>query len=95
MGNTPIVKLNRIGADLDCELYESYKICLEFFYPRLTEGGIILLNEYNDPPWPGCKKAVDESLANKPESVEEITRDNYIKYQIIKVKTPDPMLGMR
>ncbi|HLT40393.1 MAG TPA: TylF/MycF/NovP-related O-methyltransferase, partial [Enhygromyxa sp.] len=27
---------------LDCDLYESYKTCLEFFYPRLSPGAIVL-----------------------------------------------------
>ena len=40
--------------------------CLEFFYPRLAPGEIMLLDEYNDPPWPGCNKAVDEFLNGKP-----------------------------
>src|SRR6266446_1348458 len=39
---------------LDCDMYSSYKECLEFFYPRLTSKGVLLLDEYNDPAWPGC-----------------------------------------
>jgi O-methyltransferase len=65
---------------LDCDLYGSYKDCLEFFYPRLNTGGIILFDEYNDPPWPGCNKAVDEFLADKPEQLQSIERQNYQKY---------------
>ncbi len=34
---------------LDCDLYQSYQECLTFFYPRLSPGGIILFDEYNDP----------------------------------------------
>lgn len=67
---------------LDCDLYESYKVCLDFFYPRVVPGGIILFDEYNDPPWPGCNKAVDEFLTDKPEKPVEIEMDNYIKYYI-------------
>ena len=70
---------------LDCDLYDSYKTCLGFFYPRLVRGGIILFDEYNDPPWPGCNKAVDEALMDKPENVIEIESDNYLKYYIQKV----------
>jgi hypothetical protein len=69
---------------LDCDIYQSYKDCLEFFYPRLSPGGIILFDEYNDPPWPGCNKAVDEFLADKPERPVEIERDNYQKWYITK-----------
>jgi O-methyltransferase len=65
---------------LDCDLYESYRGCLEFFYPRLAKGGIVLLDEYDDPPWPGCNRAVDEFPADRGETLVEIQRDNHIKY---------------
>jgi hypothetical protein len=70
---------------LDCDIYESYRECLHFFYPRMVTGGIILFDEYNDPPWPGCNQAVNEFLADKPERLQEIVRDNYVKYWIAKL----------
>jgi O-methyltransferase len=70
---------------LDCDTYGSYKTCLEFFYPRVVSGGIILLDEYNDPPWPGCNKAVDEFLTGKPEKLIELESDNYLKYGFKKI----------
>jgi len=69
---------------LDVDLYESYITCLQFFYERMVPGGVILLDEYNDPPWPGCNRAVDEFLRGKPEMLEEQSVDNYIKYFIRK-----------
>lgn len=69
---------------LDCDIYQSYLDCLEFFYPRLEPGGIILLDEYDDPSWPGCNKAVDEFLANRPEQLEKLSDNNFIKYCIVK-----------
>jgi hypothetical protein len=69
---------------LDCDIYDSYRECLSFFYPRLNRGGIILFDEYNDPPWPGCNLAVDEYLADKPEKPRAIVRDNYQKFYIEK-----------
>jgi Macrocin-O-methyltransferase (TylF) len=69
---------------LDCVIYESYKQCLEFFYPRLVKSGVVLLDEYNDPPWPGCTRAVDEFLAAKPEKLVKITSNNQIKYYLCK-----------
>ena len=65
---------------LDCDLYGSYKTCLEFFYPRLSPGAIVLLDEYNDPPWPGCNLAVDEFLADKPETLRMAQADGYQKW---------------
>jgi hypothetical protein len=69
---------------LDCDLYESYKTCLGFFYNRMVPGGVILFDEYNDLPWPGCNRAVDEFLLDKPETLMEISSDNYIRYFIRK-----------
>jgi predicted O-methyltransferase YrrM len=71
-------------AHLDVNLYESYKECLEFFYDRMVPGGIVLFDEYNDPPWPGCNKAVDEFLVGKPERLEMIERDNHQKWYFVK-----------
>jgi hypothetical protein len=69
---------------LDCDIYESYKICLEYFFPRMEKNGIVLFDEYNDPAWPGCTKAIDEFLADKPEKLEKIARNNYERYFITK-----------
>lgn len=54
---------------LDCDLYESIKNALEFFYPRMSPGGIICLDDYSEPNCPGAKLAVDEFLADKPEKI--------------------------
>jgi O-methyltransferase len=68
----------------DVGIYQANKECLEYFYPRLNTGGIILINGYEAPPWPGCKKAVDEFLADKPERLQLIKMDNYQKFFICK-----------
>lgn len=47
---------------LDCDLYEPMKAGLEFFYPRLSPGGLIVLHDYSNPHWEGAKRAVDEYL---------------------------------
>ncbi len=64
---------------LDCDIYSSYQQCLAYFYPRVALGGVILFDEYNDPPWPGCNKAIDEFLAIHPETLHRIERDGYEK----------------
>ena len=69
---------------LDCDIYESYKTCLEYFWPRMCKGGIILFDEYLDPPWPGCKKAVDEFCNPKNIKIHEIIDNNYTKYYVQK-----------
>lgn len=52
---------------LDCDIYESVKRSLEFFYPRMYLGGIIALDDYNELNCPGAKLAVDEFFKDKPE----------------------------
>lgn len=53
--------------NLDVDIYESTKDCLEFFYPRLNKGGIILSHDYRGSL--GVKDAFDEFFANKPEPI--------------------------
>ncbi len=54
----PEKKYKFIHIDLD--FYEPIKGALEYFYPRLTENGMILFDDYGSPKWPGAKKAVDD-----------------------------------
>lgn len=45
---------------IDTDFYEGVKGSLEFFYPRLSEGGIIAFDDYEWSNCPGVKKALDE-----------------------------------
>ncbi len=46
-------------VSMDADLYNPTKAGLEYFYPRLSPGGVILVHDYN-PDWPGIMKAVNE-----------------------------------
>lgn len=51
----------------DVDLYESTRRSLEFVYPRLSPGGILLSHDYS---WePGVSMAFDAFFADKPETV--------------------------
>jgi O-methyltransferase len=54
----------------DVDLYESTLACLEFFYPRMIVGGVMLSHDYSI--LAGVRKAVDEFLCNKPEKAVEL-----------------------
>lgn len=41
---------------LDGDLYESTLVCLEALYPKLSEGGILIIDDWN---LSGCRKAFD------------------------------------
>jgi uncharacterized protein YjgD (DUF1641 family) len=45
-------------VSIDVDLYEPIYNGLEYFYPRLVEGGYILLHDYNNKEFLGVKKAV-------------------------------------
>jgi len=47
---------------LDTDWYESSKHELEHLYPRLCEGGVLLIDDYGH--WEGCRKATDDYFAD-------------------------------
>jgi hypothetical protein len=51
------------AVHLDCDLYEPMRAGLDFFYPRMARGGILILHDYSSGHWRGAKKAVDEFCA--------------------------------
>jgi len=55
--------------NLDVDTHRSTRDCLEFFYPRMSPGGIILSHDYVNTP--GVRKAFDEFFLAKPEPVLE------------------------
>jgi O-methyltransferase len=54
-------------VNLDADLYQPTKAALEFFYSRLSPGGVIFIHDHNHK-WEGIKKAVDEFVRNIPEN---------------------------
>lgn len=52
---------------LDLDMYNSIKHALDFVFPRTLDGGIILLDDYMVRDTPGCKIAIDEFFAERPD----------------------------
>ncbi|HYU64830.1 MAG TPA: TylF/MycF/NovP-related O-methyltransferase [Candidatus Paceibacterota bacterium] len=78
---------------LDVDLYEGYRDGLEYLFPKVIKGGIVLFDEYRefrpDNPayggkekWPGCSKAVDEYFANRSEEIQYYPET--MKYFVVK-----------
>jgi predicted O-methyltransferase YrrM len=65
----PIKEKKFSFVHLDVDLYEGTKESLEFFYPRMNKGGVIISHDYLSAP--GVRKAVDEFMADKPEAIFE------------------------
>ena len=55
---------------LDVDLYQSTFSCLEFFYPRMNKGGIMISHDYIN--LRGVRKAIDDFFEGKPETIIEL-----------------------
>ena len=51
-------------AHIDCDWYESVTTCLNRIVPRLSRGGVLVIDDYYS--WSGCKQAVDDYFSQAP-----------------------------
>lgn len=56
-------------AHFDVDLYDGTLACLEYFYPRMRPGGVMLSHDYGL--LSGVEKAFEEFFADKPEEIIE------------------------
>lgn len=70
-------------AHLDGDFYSSIYDSLNGVYPRLVEGGIVVVDDYCDPTkhekinaYPGVKRACDAFLRDKPETMQLLASRN-------------------
>ncbi len=59
-------------VNMDVDLYNPTKAGLEYFYPLLSKGGVIIVHDYN-PDWPGIMKAVDDFASTIPTPIVPLT----------------------
>jgi hypothetical protein len=60
----PALKISLLNLDVD--IYEPSKIILEYLYPRIVKGGVILLDDYG-------------VVAGETKAVDEYFRDSSVK----------------
>jgi O-methyltransferase len=61
---------------IDVQLYQPTRDSIEFFYPRINSGGILVCDDYGFSTCPGARRAVDEFLSTKPEKILEMPCGN-------------------
>jgi len=71
-------------VNMDADLYNPTKTGLEFFYPRLVPGGVIIVHDYN-PDWPGIMKAVNDFATTIAEPIVPLS-DQDSSVMIFKAK---------
>jgi len=60
---------NREFAFVDVDLEVPTRDSFEFFYPRLSPGGILVCDDYGFTTCPGATETIDDYLADKPEKM--------------------------
>lgn len=66
----PVEDLRFSFVHLDVDLYQGTLDCLDFFYPRMLPGGIMLSHDYSV--LAGVRRAFDEFMDGKPEGLIEL-----------------------
>ncbi len=56
-------------VNIDVDLYQPTKDSVEFFFPRLSSGGIVVCDDYNMSQFPGAKTAIDEFVSANQDRV--------------------------
>jgi hypothetical protein len=59
-------------AHIDADWYESVRTCVERIEPRLSRGGVLVIDDYDH--WSGCRRAVDEYFADKRDRYQFVRR---------------------
>ena len=62
----------------DVDLYEPTLVCLEGFYPLVTKGGVIILDDYGA--FPGANKAIDKYFKDKDIVIKKLSYSNSISF---------------
>jgi len=61
--DNPGLRISLLHLDLD--LYEPTKVALEYLYPKVVPGGVVLLDEYGMAGFPGESAAFDEYFGDR------------------------------
>lgn len=81
---TGMEEINYALVSIDADLYKPITAGLDYFYPRLSPGGVIIVHDYNHK-WEGAMRAVDEFVEKIPESLVPVP-DMESSVMIVKMK---------
>ena len=76
-----IKKNNAIRISLlhiDVDLYKPTKICLDYFFPKVVKGGIVILDDYGA--FPGANKAIEDYFVKSNYKIEQLHFSNSISF---------------
>lgn len=58
-----------ILVHIDCDLEKPFSAALNYFYPKIKQGGFLIMHDYSSLYWQGAEKAIDEFFEDKREFV--------------------------
>jgi O-methyltransferase len=67
---------------IDCDFYEPTRLCLEKWYPVISPGGFVQFDDYGA--FSGCRRAVDEFIAEHREIRLQTVGDDVMAYIVRK-----------
>jgi len=77
-----VSNVNKVSfVHIDLDLYEGYKYTLEFVYPKMDDGAVMILDDYGSSSCQGAVKAVNDFLSDKIELPKKVCGT---QYKIIK-----------
>lgn len=59
-------------AHIDCDWYDSVYFSLQQIVPNLSQGGIIILDDYFH--WPSCKQATEDFLSKENHTLKKVAK---------------------
>lgn len=65
----PVADKSFSFVHIDADIYPSVLASCEFFYPRMSPGGVIVSDDYGSRNCLGAKSAMDEFFQDKPETI--------------------------
>lgn len=84
----PVTRPQQIALlRLDTDWYESTRCELEFLFPLLSPGGVLIIDDYGH--WQGCRRAVDDYFAATGQAIH-LARMDYTGRIGIKQARPFP-----
>jgi O-methyltransferase len=77
----PTASVPRVAlAHIDCDWYDPARYCLHAIADKMSEGGIVIIDDYND--WGGCRTAVDEFVAERNDFVLEKGSNPFLRRKV-------------
>lgn len=71
-------------VNLDTDLYQPILAGLEFFFPQMVDGGIILVHDYFNPSLPGVRKAIEDFENKAGTRIRKFPIADYCSLAVVK-----------